>query len=33
VTVEITADQALRVAGDSRELGIIVTALGFVNAQ
>lgn len=33
VTVEITADQALRVTGDSRELGIIVTALGFVNAQ
>jgi hypothetical protein len=29
VVVEISVDQAFRVAGDSRELGIIVTALGF----
>jgi hypothetical protein len=33
VTVEISTDQAFRVAGDSRELGIIVTGLGFVRAQ
>ncbi len=30
VTVEISVDRGFRVAGDSRELGIIVTALGFV---
>jgi hypothetical protein len=33
VTVEISTDQAFRVAGDQRELGIIVTGLGFVQAQ
>jgi hypothetical protein len=33
VSVEISADQAFRVAGDQRELGIIVTGLGFVQEQ
>jgi hypothetical protein len=33
VTVEISVDQAFRVEGDSRDLGIIVTALGFVKPQ
>jgi hypothetical protein len=33
MTVEISTDQAFRVAGDQRELGIIVTGLGFVQAQ
>lgn len=33
VTVEISVDQAFRVAGDSRDLGIIVTGLGFVQTH
>jgi hypothetical protein len=33
VTVEISVDRSFRVAGDSRDLGIIVTALGFVRSQ
>lgn len=33
VTVEISVDQAFRVEGDARDLGMIVTALGFVNPE
>ena len=33
VTVEISVDQPFRVAGDSRDLGIIVTGLGFAQQQ
>jgi hypothetical protein len=33
VTVEISVDQSFRVEGDARDLGMIVTALGFVNPE